>query len=501
MHVIYNRKFHNKNKSAKKGGKVLSSGGFGCIFKPALKCKNQTPQLNSVSKLMKKKYVAKEYGDIVKYLPQLKKIPNYQKYFLVDGFSVCEPEPLTPDDLENFDKKCSALTKSGFTKATVNKHLTNLQAITMPYGGIDVGNYIDLEQLNFKKMHALNKSLSQLLINGIVPMNKEHIFHCDIKESNVLVEDTDESEDRLKTRLIDWGLSTFFNPTTEKKVPYVLLNRPFQYNVPFSNILFNDTFEKMYASFLKENPDPGYYIIRSFVINYTIAWIDKRGPGHLKTLNSLFRKMFEKELHNVDAKFKDDIVEFEYTFYFIFEYLSQILFKFTKNNKFDAMSYFSDAFTKNIDIWGFVIIYVPILEYLYDNYNKLNETEINIVKTIKELIFILFEYSTEPINVEKVQQQLKQLDLLFLEASQKHTFTRLMSQTSSKSFTSPSSSSSSSRSLPKSHSSSSLSKSSSKKSKQTPKLTRKLTRKLTTKNSSKKSGGSIIAHFQALHKK
>ena len=147
------------------------------------------------------------------------------------------------------------------------------------------------------------------------------------------------------------------------------------------------------------------------------------------------------------------------------------------------MSYFSEVFTKNIDVWGFIIIYVPILEYLYDNYNKLNDTELNIVKTIKELIFILFEYSTEPINVEKVQQKLKQLDLLFLEASQKHTFTRLMPQASSTSITSPS------LSLPKSHSSSSHSSSSSShSSSQSSSKKSKQTRKLTTKNISKKLG-------------
>ena len=40
----------------KKGGKVIASGGFGCIFKPALKCKNKDKrQEDSITKLMKKK--------------------------------------------------------------------------------------------------------------------------------------------------------------------------------------------------------------------------------------------------------------------------------------------------------------------------------------------------------------------------------------------------------------------------------------------------------------
>jgi len=41
------------------------------------------------------------------------------------------------------------------------------------------------------------------LTNGIVPMNNANIYHCDIKETNVLV---DKQGGNIKTRLIDWGL-------------------------------------------------------------------------------------------------------------------------------------------------------------------------------------------------------------------------------------------------------------------------------------------------------
>ena len=39
---------------SKKGGKPVNSGGFGCIFKPPLKCSNSSPPGNYVSKLMTK---------------------------------------------------------------------------------------------------------------------------------------------------------------------------------------------------------------------------------------------------------------------------------------------------------------------------------------------------------------------------------------------------------------------------------------------------------------
>ena len=39
-----------------KGGKVLASGGFGCVFSPQLKCKGKTLKKRGISKLMKKEY-------------------------------------------------------------------------------------------------------------------------------------------------------------------------------------------------------------------------------------------------------------------------------------------------------------------------------------------------------------------------------------------------------------------------------------------------------------
>ena len=52
-----------------KGGKVLGSGGFGCIFRPALKCKNKTASKSvgdQITKLMKKKYALKEKLEVLK---------------------------------------------------------------------------------------------------------------------------------------------------------------------------------------------------------------------------------------------------------------------------------------------------------------------------------------------------------------------------------------------------------------------------------------------------
>ena len=46
-----------------KGGKVIAAGGFGCIFKPSLKCKGseQKQKSDNISKLMSVKHANDEY--------------------------------------------------------------------------------------------------------------------------------------------------------------------------------------------------------------------------------------------------------------------------------------------------------------------------------------------------------------------------------------------------------------------------------------------------------
>ena len=113
--------------SSIKGGEVIASGGFGCIFVPELKCKtpgSKRSDKRGVSKLMLSKYAKEEYEDTIKYKHILSKIPNYKDYFLVDGFSMCEPAPLSKRDLKHYKTRCRALQKRNVTKKQVNERLS-----------------------------------------------------------------------------------------------------------------------------------------------------------------------------------------------------------------------------------------------------------------------------------------------------------------------------------------------------------------------------------------
>jgi|LakMenE01Jun11ns_1017448.scaffolds.fasta_scaffold9905367_2 hypothetical protein len=418
-----NKKTKKNNK--KVGGKALTSGGFGCLFKPALKCKNtlnyDVLEQKMVTKLMTKKHAKDEYKQINNFKSILDHIPNYKNYFLVDGFSICEPAELTTDDLEDFDDNCSALNKKKFTAKNINQNLDKILALNMPDGGIDVDDFV-FEISNKSEISTtyseLNTSLIDLLVNGIDPMNQANLFHCDVKGSNILVSQEKEKEkgETMVSRMIDWGLSVYRKNTNSQDIPDKLNRRPFQFNVPFSVILFNKKFIEKYDIFLKRHNHVDFYAIREFVINYIFFWNNIRGAGHLKTINSIVKRLTYDELPAIEnKKIKNHVIEYDFTYYYIVEYISKILFKYTVNGKLNLLEYFNNVFLKNIDVWGLTMIYMVFLDHLYEMYDDdtLNVYHMQFIDKIKYIIIhFLFENPTEIIDINKLAVDLQSLNNL-----------------------------------------------------------------------------------------
>ena len=407
------------------GGEVIGSGGFGCVFKPSLKCKGQKRSRNKdpkkISKLMTKRHTKEEFKEIEKFKKILSKIPNYDKYYLLNDIKICIPEKLSEKDLHNFASKCSALQKDNITKLTINKKINKLMALNMPDGGIDLGDYIDT--VKYENMEHLNNMMIDFLINGIIPMNKHGVYHSDVKDSNILF--------KVHVRLIDWGLSTEHKKGS-KQIPSAWKRRPFQYNVPFSSILFNSTFDKMYTDFLSKHKSPTYETIRVFTIDYIYAWTNIRGSGHFNAFNRIFRNLYSDDLQNVSSDtIKEDIIKFDFTFNSIVEYITHILLKFTKNGKILLHEYMNTVFAPIIDVWGFIMCYNPIIEKLYYNYHRLNEGEKELFESLKNIFLIhLFKPRVEPINVTELISDLKGLNKIFdkcANATRTHSFNGIAS--------------------------------------------------------------------------
>lgn len=404
----------------KKGGEVFATGGFGCVFSPALKCegKQTRDSTKTISKLMTEKHTIEEYNEIQNIKQKLKHIKNYSNYFLLDNITICKPSKLTNADLKNFKKKCTALPKDKITRTNINDSLDRLLLLNMPNGGIPVDDFI-YENGSFENLRNLNLSLAGLLSNGIIPMNKKNIYHCDIKDSNVLV---DTVGGKLKTNLIDWGLSTEYIPFKNSPFPKTWRNRPLQYNVPFSVIIFTDSFVQKYSKYIDDGGKSVETELRPFVVDYIFFWMRERGAGHYGFINELMYILFSKDLtHIQDDSVKYKIIETNFTIVYITNYIINVLVHFTRfkeNKTLDLRFYLDTVFIKTTDIWGFVSTYYPFLECFYNNYDLLTPTQLTAFNLIKSLfINYLYKPITKTIDTSSLLNELKRLDKILLSES------------------------------------------------------------------------------------
>jgi serine/threonine protein kinase len=400
------RKIYNNNK----GGKVIASGGYGCVFNPALKCEGSTKrEKDKISKLMTERHATQEYEEINSVKEKLDSIPNYEDFFLIYDATLCRPAKLTATDLADFNDKCSALPKDDITKSNINTKLDQVMTLNMPNGGLPVDDFI-YSNGSFQTIYAVHTKLIKLLKHGIIPMNKHNIYHCDIKDSNVLV---DESENDIKTRLIDWGLSVEYNQSDDASFPKNWRNRPLQFNVPFSVIIFSDSFYEKYSKYLKDGGEINKESLKPFVVDYLNFWMRERGAGHYKFINEILFKLYSNDFSSVSEKNKPVYVETQITMPFIINYIVDVLVHFTKfkqNGDLNLREYLNEVFIKIVDIYGFINVYYPLIELLHNNYFSLNADKLKLFKKLK-FIYNKYLYTPrhEPYKIEQLLKDFKEL--------------------------------------------------------------------------------------------
>jgi hypothetical protein len=359
-----------------KGGKVVDSGGYGCLFIPPLECKGKnTQKKNVISKLTQKRVAEREHKTNLKIHKILSKIPNWKQYFI---FSIksCFPKKLTKKDLKQFNKKCKTLTRKKYTKKTINSRIEELKILQFPYGGKSLENYIYTNTANnIDLFKDVNNKLIKLLKNAIIPMNKNNVYHLDIKDTNILVGDTN----RLK--LIDWGLSHIIT----KDLPSHIYNKSVQFNYPFTSILLNTPFLKKLIEFMKKKEKEKNLVL--FIKNYFNDEISLLyGDGHFEYLKEVFGQFSNnKNPHDV-----------------VFNFCANSILQHTKNGVFDHRSYFEKTFLKNVDIWGFLSIYMSFLLIKTPKMEKIKE---NIEKLLFKHLFN--NYTT--IDIQDLYNDLQKL--------------------------------------------------------------------------------------------
>jgi serine/threonine protein kinase len=358
----------------KKTMKVIAFGSSGCVFYPALKCNGIKASPHIVSKLMRNREANKEYENIMHIRSKVSEIPNYEDYFLLDVVK-CKPKPLTEAQLKELSI-CTSLFSED-----INESINDFTVLNMQYGGQPIDDYI-YDSGSFEKIYHVHTGLAKLLVNGIIPMNKLNIYHCDIKDSNVLID--------TKVMLIDWGLYVEYE--SNGSFPQIWRNRPLQFNVPFSIILFTDVFIQKYAIYKsEESSEYNEAKLQQFVVKYVMEEI---GAKHYDFIKEIMKLLFLNSGQLEESEIETVTIEF------IVNYIVKILVHF-KEDWFRI--YLDNVYTKTVDIWGFIIAYYPILEVLSSSYSKLSTREIKIFNQL-QFIFVNYLYDPEkpyePIDID-----------------------------------------------------------------------------------------------------
>ena len=172
--------------------KLISQGGFGCIFYPAFNSKGEVKKSSKmVSKLQINNFNGKNEILIGKII---KKLLNYQLYFL----PAINISSITLTSLDkNFSKKCNIISKNDsnylLLEITYLKNIRFLKLFT---------NFLKSK----KHILLIFFEIFQYIINSIQQLLSLNIVHFDLKEQNILYSTKYENP-----RLLDFGISIPFD--------------------------------------------------------------------------------------------------------------------------------------------------------------------------------------------------------------------------------------------------------------------------------------------------
>jgi hypothetical protein len=403
------------------GGVPIYPGGYSCVFKPQLKCKTKKLKKrnmkssikhiknsknhngnNGISKLLFKKYADIEMHNIQKFYHALRKIPKSHKYFLFSKTTTCPPAKISTRDLEGFDEMCTNFTSHDVNESNINviKNIRNLRLINMPNAGVSINEWLFLKNkddatipLTISRVKTFNKLISKLILNAIVPMNRQGVIHNDMKEDNILIKDSDSSSSnhsQHKKRnlasnpaptIIDWGISGI--STRNEPMPEIIMNRYISISNPFSSILFTTEFSKNYSEFLKQNSITTADHVKNMrhdqlfvqkLRDFSLAqYLKYKEYGHYLTIRKFFTNIqtFFTNLYpnnalsnislDIDVISSDAHDELYHAL--ASKYISDILLHFTVFDdrdgviRFQYISYFTKVYIFNCDVWGTIFCY------------------------------------------------------------------------------------------------------------------------------------------------
>jgi serine/threonine protein kinase len=424
-----------KIKSTYDGGAAFAKGGLGCVFKPALSCKNSdiVARPNYVSKLIENNRGKREYMYIYNIKKKLEHLPtNIKNHFLLDNISICEPNALSDKDKVKIEDVCGYIltdvndrnTNTPVTSDTINNNLHKFKIINMPELSLTLRNYITKMVLSPANIIVLNNIIIEYLTVIIPSLYKNNVVHGDIKSENMMFNISDNNT----LVLIDWGLS-YIADSDRKNVPEPLKELSVQPIHPFSSFLFDNNVIEKYEVFLKNLKSEGVNLtrdsLRVFAITEYMNFMSMHEKQFLffnNTFNSVYSGEFAKYLSNGQESYSETSITYNMTMYYIIEYIIDVLLAYTIDYKLNLGKYFNEVYIMNVDSWGIMLIYNDLIEKSQKTF-KMSSAEHKIF--VNKMMYILTEYFFKngnlPINIPKIVSEIKNLNQYLMSMSSKRS--------------------------------------------------------------------------------
>lgn len=213
-------------RKAKKGGKYIGRGTYGCTFRPALRCSgNNNADKGAITKVMTQENAETEF--LHHYI--LSKIDPHQDFTLYP-YRICTPSIRKSNLGYWYYGRCDDIL-----------HRPYIGSLLMKDGGDDLS--IVLNRLRKGKLNQLHLSIFRALRNlfiGLEHLHAHEFVHCDIKSNNIVCKLTNGVESSYLgfypgtptyvMKFIDFG----YSDTTDKALDRLQTNADFNYFVfPF----------------------------------------------------------------------------------------------------------------------------------------------------------------------------------------------------------------------------------------------------------------------------
>jgi serine/threonine protein kinase len=171
----------------RKGGSFIGRGASGCVYKPALRCKEDaTRREGKLSKLMTQEYAEQEFRQRTLFEPL-----NAKQTFFLYPDTMCEPE--LPFEASNEVEKCTLDSFNGLPDK-------EKRILMITDGGTSLS---DTGFIRPGNMYQVLASLTNVF-KGLILAHAAGIVHMDVKPHNIV---TEPKGRKFITRLIDFGLS------------------------------------------------------------------------------------------------------------------------------------------------------------------------------------------------------------------------------------------------------------------------------------------------------